>query len=121
MVGRDRHGSPADRARAMAAVEIAGLVGRDLVRVLVRRRRASSGKGRPVATGRRRQEPVRVTPSVFRSCLRGGSRRRGLTVCDAAYLELARREGAPLTTLDAALATAASAELVPLLREPRQI
>ena len=43
------------------------------------------------------------------------ARHRGLTVYDAAYLELARREGAPLATLDAALATAARAERVPLL------
>ncbi len=48
------------------------------------------------------------------------ARHRGLTVYDAAYLELARREGAPLATLDAALATAARAERVPLLGEPRQ-
>ena len=48
------------------------------------------------------------------------ARHRGLTVYDAAYLELARREGAPLATLDAALATAARAERVPLLNEPRQ-
>ncbi len=48
------------------------------------------------------------------------ARHRRLTVYDAAYLELARREGAPLATLDAALATAASAERVPLLSEPRQ-
>ena len=48
------------------------------------------------------------------------ARHRGLTFYDAAYLELARREGAPLATLDAALATAARAERVPLLSEPRQ-
>jgi predicted nucleic acid-binding protein len=48
------------------------------------------------------------------------ARHRGLTVYDAAYLELARREGAPLATLDAALSTAARAERVPLLSEPRQ-
>ncbi len=48
------------------------------------------------------------------------ARHRGLTVYDAAYLELARREGAPLATLDAALATAARAERAPLLSEPRQ-
>src|SRR5271166_5954780 len=48
------------------------------------------------------------------------ARRRRLTVYDSAYLELARREGAPLATLDAALATAARAERVPLLSEPRQ-
>jgi predicted nucleic acid-binding protein len=40
------------------------------------------------------------------------ARHRGLAVYDAAYLELARREGAPLATLDAALATAARAEQV---------
>ena len=39
------------------------------------------------------------------------ARYRGLRVYDAAYLELARREGAPLATLDAALATAARAVL----------
>src|ERR1700674_3772271 len=44
----------------------------------------------------------------------------GLTVYDAAYLELARREGAPLATLDVGLATAARSERVPLLSEPRQ-
>jgi predicted nucleic acid-binding protein len=39
-----------------------------------------------------------------------------LTVYDAAYLELALREGAPLATLDAALAGAARAEKVPCCR-----
>jgi hypothetical protein len=34
---------------------------------------------------------------------------RGLTVYDATYLELAQREGAPLATLDAAVATDAAA------------
>jgi predicted nucleic acid-binding protein len=48
------------------------------------------------------------------------ARHRRLTVYDSAYLELARREGAPLATLDAALATAARAERVRLLSEPRQ-
>jgi len=48
------------------------------------------------------------------------ARHRALTVYDAAYLELARREGAPLATLDAARATAARAERVPLLTEPQQ-
>jgi predicted nucleic acid-binding protein len=38
------------------------------------------------------------------------SRRHGLTVYDAAYLELALREGAELATLDAALAEAARRE-----------
>lgn len=39
-----------------------------------------------------------------------------LTVYDAAYLQLALREGLPLATLDAALAGAARAEKVPVLR-----
>jgi predicted nucleic acid-binding protein len=42
------------------------------------------------------------------------ARHRGLIVYDAAYLELARRQGAPLATLDAALAAAARAERVAL-------
>ena len=43
------------------------------------------------------------------------ARKHRLTVYDAAYLELALREGAALATLDAALAEAASAEAVPLV------
>jgi predicted nucleic acid-binding protein len=62
---------------------------------------------------------VRLRVTLDRSPKEGDvlalARHRGLTVYDAAYLELARREGAPLATLDAALATAARAELVPLL------
>jgi len=43
------------------------------------------------------------------------ARRHGLTVYDAAYLELAMRKALPLATLDAALARAARAEAVPLI------
>jgi predicted nucleic acid-binding protein len=43
------------------------------------------------------------------------ARRRRLTVCDAAYLELALRRGLPLATLDTALADAARAEGVSLV------
>ncbi|MGO9007435.1 MAG: type II toxin-antitoxin system VapC family toxin [Beijerinckiaceae bacterium] len=43
------------------------------------------------------------------------ARRYNLTVYNAAYLELAQREGVPLATLDADLATAARAEAVALL------
>ena len=43
------------------------------------------------------------------------ARQRGLTVYDAAYLELARRESFALATLDVALAKAARAEGVALL------
>ena len=44
------------------------------------------------------------------------TRRHRLTVYDAAYVQLALREGLPLATLDAALAGAARAEKVPVLR-----
>ena len=43
------------------------------------------------------------------------ARRHRLTVYDATYLELARREALPLATLDEELATAARAEQVPLI------
>ncbi len=43
------------------------------------------------------------------------ARRHRLTVYDAAYLELAVRASLPLATLDAALARAARAEIVPLI------
>ena len=42
--------------------------------------------------------------------------RRRLTIYDAAYLELAKRKGAPLGTLDADLIIAAEAEGVAILR-----
>jgi predicted nucleic acid-binding protein len=44
------------------------------------------------------------------------SRAHRLSVYDAAYLELAQREGVPLATLDTDLRKAAAAEGVPLLR-----
>lgn len=43
------------------------------------------------------------------------SEKHGLTVYDAAYLELALRRNLPLGTLDADLRKAAQAEGVPLL------
>ncbi|MGC2413610.1 MAG: type II toxin-antitoxin system VapC family toxin [Stellaceae bacterium] len=45
------------------------------------------------------------------------ARRHRLTVYDAAYLELAIREGLPLATLDTALMRAARAESVPVIGE----
>lgn len=42
------------------------------------------------------------------------ARRHRLTVYDAAYLELARREGLPLASLDGAVRSAAAASGVPL-------
>ena len=46
------------------------------------------------------------------------ARRHGLTVYDAAYLELALRERLPLATLDAALAAAARQEGIAVLGVP---
>ena len=43
------------------------------------------------------------------------ARRRKLTVYDAAYLELAIREGLPIATLDQELETAARAEGVAII------
>jgi predicted nucleic acid-binding protein len=45
------------------------------------------------------------------------SRRQRLTVYDASYMELARREGIALATLDTDLIRAARAEHLPLLGE----
>jgi predicted nucleic acid-binding protein len=45
------------------------------------------------------------------------ARRHRLTVYDAAYLELAIREGSPLATLDTALMRAARGQSVPLIGE----
>ena len=45
------------------------------------------------------------------------ARTHGLSVYDAAYLELSKRNGAALATLDAALALAARTEGVPLIGE----
>lgn len=61
--------------------------------------------------------PVAIDASIEEDALMDLARRHRLTAYDAAYLELALREGAPLATLDAALATAAQAEAVPLIGE----
>jgi predicted nucleic acid-binding protein len=58
--------------------------------------------------------PARHARSVAEQGRRSRAcRHRGRTVCDAAYLELTRREGAPLATIDSDLATAAHAKLCP--------
>ncbi|MFN4090157.1 MAG: type II toxin-antitoxin system VapC family toxin [Alphaproteobacteria bacterium] len=59
--------------------------------------------------------PIRQETVSDRSVLLALARRHRLTAYDAAYLELAKREGVPLATLDAALARAAAAESVPLI------
>lgn len=45
------------------------------------------------------------------------ARRHGLSLYDAAYLELAARRGLPLASFDAALRRAATAEQVPVVAE----
>jgi predicted nucleic acid-binding protein len=57
-------------------------------------------------------------PSSFDSVF-GLAELHGLTVYDAAYLELALREGAPLASLDAALRNAASKAGVVLFEIPQ--
>lgn len=62
--------------------------------------------------------PIRLDPETDQHAWSATARlaaRHGLTLYDAAYLELARRRDLPLATLDQALRTAALAEGVPLL------
>jgi predicted nucleic acid-binding protein len=58
--------------------------------------------------------PIRFAPLPADDLLMTLARTRKLTVYDAAYLELAKREGLPLATLDRDLEKAAVAEGVAL-------
>jgi predicted nucleic acid-binding protein len=58
--------------------------------------------------------PIRLEPAGDDASLMALARKRKLTVYDAAYLELARRENLPLATLDRDLEKAAIAEGVAL-------
>ena len=58
--------------------------------------------------------PIRLEPAGDDTSLMTLARKRKLTVYDAAYLELAKREGLPLATLDRGLEKAAIAEGVAL-------
>jgi predicted nucleic acid-binding protein len=58
--------------------------------------------------------PIRLEPPNEDTSLMALARKRKLTVYDAAYLELAKREALPLATLDRDLEKAASAEGVAL-------
>jgi predicted nucleic acid-binding protein len=51
--------------------------------------------------------PIRLTDPVFYDGVFSLADRHGLTVYDAAYLDLAQREGLPLASLDKALCKAA--------------
>ena len=57
---------------------------------------------------------MRIAPLPGGEALMSLARERNLTVYDAAYLELAKREGLPLATLDRAVEKAAIAEGVAL-------
>jgi|SRR3954465_1592184 predicted nucleic acid-binding protein len=59
--------------------------------------------------------PIRLDHTPDSSTVLQLARRHRLTVYDAAYLELAQRDDAPLATLDDALTRAAKAEGVPLV------
>ena len=59
--------------------------------------------------------PIRMTDISDHSDLLKLARQFGISVYDAAYLELAIRERIPLASLDKALRTAAQAASVPLL------
>jgi predicted nucleic acid-binding protein len=64
--------------------------------------------------------PLQLDPETDRHAWEATARlaaRHGLTLYDAAYLELARRRDLPLATLDGELRSAASAEDVVLLGE----
>jgi predicted nucleic acid-binding protein len=58
--------------------------------------------------------PIRLESAGDEAILMTLARKRKLTVYDAAYLELAKREGLPLATLDRDLEKAAIAEGVAL-------
>ena len=59
--------------------------------------------------------PITITANPEAHSILSLARRHHLTFYDAAYLELAQREGVALATLDQALARAATAERVPLI------
>lgn len=61
--------------------------------------------------------PVSVDPLPEEESVLTLARRHRLSVYDAAYLELAQREGVPLATLDGMLQAAARSEQISLLGE----
>ena len=63
------------------------------------------------------QFAIAVDDAPDEATLMALTRQHRLTVYDAAYLELALREGVPLATLDSSLAAAARAEGVVVLGE----
>lgn len=117
-----------DERRSAAMEILAGLRGRDQFRVpalwwfelrngLVANERR--GRLREAQTAEFLREVARLVITIDRSpdeaALLTLARRHRLTVYDAAYLELAQREGLPLATLDTALRAAAAVSGVTLL------
>jgi predicted nucleic acid-binding protein len=64
--------------------------------------------------------PVRLDHAPDQRAVLTLARTYDLTVYDAAYLELAQREGIPLATLDSDLVRAARAEGVPLIEQKKR-
>jgi len=64
--------------------------------------------------------PIRLDHAPEQGSVLSLARTHKLTVYDAAYLELAGREGIPLATLDADLVRAALTAGVPLIEQKRQ-
>lgn len=84
--------------------------------LLVNERRQRISRGHGVLALQKIDEIPRiedVTPSS--DTIMTLARRHGLTVYDAAYLEIALRRGAALATLDTRLASAARREGIPLI------
>jgi predicted nucleic acid-binding protein len=59
--------------------------------------------------------PIAVERAPEEAAVLTLARRHGLTVYDASYLELAKRRGAPLATLEMTLTQAAQRENIPLI------
>lgn len=64
-----------------------------------------------------RDLPIRTDPEPDLPLAFALAEKHGLSFYDAVYLELAKRHGAPLATLDKALARAAGAEGLPLIAD----
>jgi predicted nucleic acid-binding protein len=113
-----------DDARVLAAIEALKVTEalapwlfffevRNALIVAERRGRSSAEKSAALLRDLRGL-PVRIAPLPEDEALMALARVRNLTVYDAAYLELAIRQGLPLATLDRALERAAIAEGVAL-------
>ena len=87
---------------------------RNLLILNQRHRRLERAKS---VQGSRFLSALPVTFDIDEDAVMQLTRRHGLTVYDAAYLELALRRRCPLATLDRALAKAARAEAAPLIGE----